>query len=130
PNPNVREIVERKLASVAGIHLVEPLAYMPFVELMRRAHILLTDSGGLQEEGPSLGKPVLVMRDKTERPEAVDAGTAVLVGTDPARIFHEASFLLNAPREYSRRSRIPNPYGDGRASARIRDAVAAYFATS
>ncbi len=130
PNPNVREVVERRLAGAAGIHLVEPLAYVPFVELMRRSYILLTDSGGIQEEGPSLGKPVLVMREKTERPEAVAAGTAVLVGTDPARIFQETSFLLNDASEYSRRSRIHNPYGDGRASARIRGAVASYFATS
>jgi len=130
PNPNVREVVECRLAGVAGIHLVEPLAYVPFVELMRRSHILLTDSGGIQEEGPSLGKPVLVMRDKTERPEAVAAGTAVLVGTDPARIVRETARLLDDAGEYSRRSRIHNPYGDGRASAGIRDAVACYFATS
>ncbi len=130
PNPNVREVVERKLAGVAGIHLVEPLSYVPFVELMRRAHILLTDSGGIQEEGPSLGKPVLVMRDKTERPEAVEAGTAVLVGTDATRIVAEAARLLDDSAEYARRSRMHNPYGDGRASARIRDAVVAYFTKS
>ena len=130
PNPNVRDVVERKLAGVAGIHLVEPLAYVPFVELMRRAHILLTDSGGIQEEGPSLGKPVLVMRDKTERPEAVEAGTAVLVGTDATRIVTEAARLLDDSAEYARRSRMHNPYGDGRASARIRDAVVAYFTKS
>jgi UDP-N-acetylglucosamine 2-epimerase (non-hydrolysing) len=130
PNPNVREVVERKLAGVAGIHLVEPLAYVPFVELMRRAHILLTDSGGIQEEGPSLGKPVLVMRDKTERPEAVEAGTAVLVGTDATRIVTESTRLLDDSAEYARRARRHNPYGDGRASARIRDAVVAYFTKS
>jgi UDP-N-acetylglucosamine 2-epimerase (non-hydrolysing) len=130
PNPNVREVVGRKLEGVAGIHLVEPLAYVPFVELMRRAYILVTDSGGIQEEGPSLGKPVLVMRDKTERPEAVEAGTAMLVGTDAARIVAEAARLLDDAAEYGRRSRIHNPYGDGHASARIRNAVAAYFTKS
>ena len=129
PNPQVRGVVERTLDGVRGIHLVEPLAYVPFVDLMSRAHILLTDSGGIQEEGPSLGKPVLVMREKTERPEAVEAGTAVLVGTDPDRIVSEVGRLLDDDAEYARRAHIHNPYGDGRASARIRDAVASYFAT-
>ena len=128
PNPHVRGVVEGKLCGVAGIRLVEPSPYVDFVDLMRRAHVLLTDSGGIQEEGPSLGKPVLVMREKTERPEAVEAGTAVLVGTDPNRIVAETARLLDDPAEYARRARIHNPYGDGRASARIRDAVAAYFA--
>jgi UDP-N-acetylglucosamine 2-epimerase (non-hydrolysing) len=130
PNPNVRAVVERRLQGVEGIHLIEPLAYVPFVAAMSRAHILLTDSGGIQEEGPSLGKPVLVMRDKTERPEAVHAGTAILVGTNPDVIVRETTRLLDDPAEYERRARIHNPYGDGRASARIHDAVAAYFATS
>ena len=93
---------------------------------MCQAHVLLTDSGGIQEEGPSLGKPVLVMRDKTERPEAVEAGTARLTGTDPDRIVAETERLLDDPVEYARRSRIHNPYGDGRASTRIRDAIRAY----
>jgi UDP-N-acetylglucosamine 2-epimerase (non-hydrolysing) len=130
PNPHVRGVVEGKLGPVEGIQLMDPLPYVDFVDLMRRAHVLLTDSGGIQEEGPSLGKPVLVMREKTERPEAVEAGTAVLVGTDPNRIVVETARLLDDGVEYARRARIHNPYGDGRASARIRAAVAAYFATS
>lgn len=128
PNPNVRGVVESKLQNARGISLIDPLPYVEFVDLMRRAHVLLTDSGGMQEEGPSLGKPVLVMRYKTERPEAVEAGTAVLVGTDPDRIVAETARLLEDAAEYARRARIHNPYGDGRASTRIRDAVAAYFA--
>jgi len=129
PNPNVREAVSRRLSGLDHITLVEPLAYVPFVNLMRRAHVLLTDSGGIQEEGPSLGKPVLVMRDKTERPEAVLAGTARLVGIDPDRIVTEVVALLEDEEEYARRSRIHNPYGDGRASGRIRQAIRSYFAT-
>src|SRR5207302_965505 len=95
---------------------------------MRKSYLLLTDSGGIQEEGPSLGKPVLVMREKTERPEAVEAGTARLTGTDSGCIVAETSRLLDDPAEYARRSRIHNPYGDGRASTRIRDVVRSYFA--
>ena len=129
PNPNVRAVVNAHLSGIGAIRLVEPLAYVPFVDLMRRAHVLLTDSGGIQEEGPSLGKPVLVMREKTERPEAVEAGTARLVGTDPRKIFAETSLLVDDAGEYARRSRLDNPYGDGRASTRIRDFVSAYFAT-
>jgi UDP-N-acetylglucosamine 2-epimerase (non-hydrolysing) len=121
PNPNVREPVERRLSGLPNIRLIDPVPYVPFVELMRRAHLLLTDSGGIQEEAPSLGKPVLVMREKTERPEAVAAGTARLVGADPDRILRECSLLLDDPAEYQRRSRIHNPYGDGRASIRIRE---------
>lgn len=124
PNPNVAEPVRRLLGARANVHLIEPLAYVPFVELMRRAHVLLTDSGGIQEEAPSLGKPVLVMRDKTERPEAVEAGTAVLVGTDVERIVRECTLLLEDEAEYARRARIHNPYGDGQASLRIRDVLA------
>ncbi len=130
PNPHVRGAVDAKLRDVARITLIEPLPYVDFVDLMRRSYVLLTDSGGVQEEGPSLGKPVLVMREKTERPEAVEAGTAVLVGTDPERMVAETARLLDDPAEYARRARIHNPYGDGRASARIRDAVAAYFAVA
>lgn len=129
PNPQVRGVVAGKLGAVEGIQLIDPLQYVDFVNLMCRAHILLTDSGGVQEEGPSLGKPVLVMREKTERREAVEAGTAVLVGTDSGRIVAETVRLLEDPAEYARRARIHNPYGDGRASARIQDAVASYFAT-
>jgi UDP-N-acetylglucosamine 2-epimerase (non-hydrolysing) len=127
PNPNVQTAVREQLGGVANITLIEPLDYVKFVDLMRRSYVLLTDSGGVQEEGPSLGKPVLVMREKTERPEAVDAGTAVLVGTDEDAIVAEVSKLLDDSVEYERRSRIHNPYGDGRASARIRDILAARF---
>lgn len=128
PNPNVREFVNRRLSNCPAIKLVEPLPYIPFVDLMRRAHVLLTDSGGIQEEGPSLGKPVLVMREKTERPEAVEAGTARLTGTDPDRIVAETARLLEDDAEYARRSRIHNPYGDGCAGARIRDIIRTHFA--
>ena len=123
PNPNVRGPVEKLLGSNARIHLVDPLDYVSFVDLMRRAHFILTDSGGVQEEAPSLGKPVLVMREKTERPEAVTAGTARLVGTEPDRIVAEANLLLNDHAEYDRRSRVHNPYGDGQASHRILHAL-------
>jgi UDP-N-acetylglucosamine 2-epimerase (non-hydrolysing) len=122
-NPNVREPVERLLAGNPNILLLDPLDYVPFVDLMRRAAILLTDSGGIQEEGPSLGKPVLVMREKTERPEAVEAGTVRLVGTDPDTIEREAVRLLDDPGERRRMSRIHNPYGDGTASQYIADAI-------
>lgn len=127
PNPNVQSVVNRELRGVPNITLIEPLDYVAFVDRMRRAHILLTDSGGVQEEGPSLGKPVLVMREKTERPEAIDAGTARLVGTDAGKIVAEVARLLDDPAEYAQRARIHNPYGDGNASARIRDVLAAKF---
>jgi UDP-N-acetylglucosamine 2-epimerase (non-hydrolysing) len=130
PNPNVQAVVREYLLGAANIRLIEPVDYVAFVDLMRRAHILLTDSGGVQEEGPSLGKPVLVMREKTERPEAVEAGTAVLVGTDEDAIVAEAARLLDDAAEYARRARIHNPYGDGRASARIRDVLATRFSHS
>ncbi len=130
PNPEVRAVVNEHLRGVPNIRLIEPLEYVAFVDLMRRAHILLTDSGGVQEEGPSLGKPVLVMREKTERPEAVEAGTARLTGTDEDAIVEEAARLLDDREEYSRRSRIHNPYGDGRASARIREALVTRFSKS
>jgi UDP-N-acetylglucosamine 2-epimerase (non-hydrolysing) len=106
-----------------NITLLEPQDYVSFVDLMRRAYIILTDSGGIQEEAPSLGKPVLVLREKTERPEAVEAGTVKLVGTDEDRIVAEAGVLLDQPDEYERRSRIHNPYGDGHASERIESAL-------
>ncbi|MGA2593526.1 MAG: UDP-N-acetylglucosamine 2-epimerase (non-hydrolyzing) [Bryobacteraceae bacterium] len=126
-NPNVMDPVYASLGGLANVLLLEPLDYVPFVDLMRRAHLLLTDSGGIQEEGPSLGKPILVMREKTERPEAVAAGTVKLVGTDASRIVREAERLLDDEGEYLRMSRIHNPYGDGRASDRIRQAMEAYF---
>jgi UDP-N-acetylglucosamine 2-epimerase (non-hydrolysing) len=125
-NPNVRAPVQKYLANHPNIVLLEPLDYLDFVDLMRHAYILLTDSGGVQEEAPSLGKPVLVMREKTERPEAVEAGTSTLVGTDIKRIVDAANELLDDEREYSRRARIHNPYGDGRASERIAAALQSY----
>ncbi len=123
PNPNVQNPVRRALEGRPNTILIEPLMYVPFVDLMCRAHVLLTDSGGVQEEGPSLGKPILVMRDKTERPEAVLAGTAKLVGTDEERIYNETSRLLDNPGDYQRMARTHNPYGDGRASQRISDRI-------
>lgn len=127
PNPNVREPVSRYLRRTPRIHLIEPLEYLPFVDLMRRAHILITDSGGVQEEGPSLGKPVLVMREKTERPEAVEAGTARLVGACKESILREASLLLDDPAGYEAMARRHSPYGDGHASERIAEAILAWF---
>jgi UDP-N-acetylglucosamine 2-epimerase (non-hydrolysing) len=128
PNPEVREVVEKRLGGISAISLIEPLSYVSFVDLMRRAHVLLTDSGGIQEEGPSLGKPVLVLREKTERPEAVAAGAARLTGTNAVRIAAEASLLLDDAAEYARRARVHHIYGDGCAATHIRDAVRAYFA--
>ncbi len=119
PNPNVQDPVNRLLAGHRNIRLIEPLSYVPFVDLMRRAYLLITDSGGIQEEGPSLGKPILVMREKTERPEAVMAGTVKLVGTDERRILEEATKLIENRALYESMARIHNPYGDGNASTRI-----------
>lgn len=127
PNPNVQDPVNRLLANRHNIHLIAPLDYIPFVDLMRRAYILITDSGGVQEEGPSLGKPILVLREKTERPEAVEAGTVKLVGTDENRIVEEAEILLNDPDLHARMGRIHNPYGDGHASARISAATLSFL---
>ena len=119
PNPNVTEPVRRNLQGHPHIRLIEPLDYISFVDLMRRAYLLLTDSGGIQEEAPSLGKPVLVLREKTERPEAVEAGTAILVGTDIRKIVGAVTALVQDASEYERMRRIHNPYGDGMASSRI-----------
>jgi len=127
PNPNVQAAFRERLASVPRVELLPPLEYVPFVDLLRRAYILITDSGGVQEEGPSLGKPILVLRDKTERPEAVEAGTVRLVGCDPDRIVAEANLLLDSPEEYAARARIHNPYGDGQASSRICIAIARFL---
>ena len=118
-NPNVQEPVRRLLSGLPNVHLIEPQDYLPFVYLMNRARLILTDSGGVQEEAPSLGKPVLVMRDTTERPEAVTAGTVELVGTDATRIQAVATHLLEDPRAYARMSEAHNPYGDGKSAARI-----------
>jgi UDP-N-acetylglucosamine 2-epimerase (non-hydrolysing) len=126
-NPRVMETVYHRLSGLANVFLIEPLDYVPFVDLMRRAYLLITDSGGVQEEGPSLGKPILVLREKTERPEAVAAGTVKLVGTDVDRIVSEARRLLSDSAAYQSMARVHNPYGDGRASGRIRKAMAAYF---
>ena len=122
-NPNVKGPVEEQLGTLGRVSLIPPQDYLPFVHLMRRADVILTDSGGVQEEAPSLGKPVLVMRDTTERPEAVDAGTVRLVGTDTDLIVREVSILLDDPKTYETMSRAHNPYGDGLASGRIRDAI-------
>lgn len=140
-NPNVREPVQRILGidsehqttnskpqtAQSNIHLIEPLQYLPFVAMMNRADIILTDSGGVQEEAPSLGKPVLVMRDTTERPEAVDAGTVKLVGTDRQAIVDEVSTLLEDATAYEGMSRAHNPYGDGKATERHIKALEEYF---
>jgi len=119
PNPNVLQTVGATLGGKSNVLLMGPLDYVPFVDLMRRAYLLLTDSGGIQEEGPSLGKPVLVLREKTERPEAVEAGTVKLVGTDAAKIIQATELLLDDSGEYERVAKLHNPYGDGKASARI-----------
>ncbi len=122
-NPNVREPVERLLNKRPNIHLIDPIDYLPFVYLMEKADIVITDSGGIQEEAPSLGKPVLVLRNVTERPEAVEAGTVKLVGTDVAVITEAAEQLLDNDKAYAAMSRAHNPYGDGKASSRICDAI-------
>ena len=122
-NPNVQEPVNRLLAGLSNVFLIEPQDYLPFVYLMMRSHIILTDSGGIQEEAPSLGKPVLVMRDTTERPEAVAAGTVKLVGTDIEKITTEVSALLSDATAYNIMSRAHNPYGDGKACQRILDTL-------
>ncbi|WP_412031042.1 non-hydrolyzing UDP-N-acetylglucosamine 2-epimerase [Halomonas sp. M4R1S46] len=123
-NPNVLGPVKRLLSDIDNVHLIEPLDYLPFVYLMNRAHLILTDSGGIQEEAPSLGKPVLVMRDTTERPEAVDAGTVKLVGTDVERIVGELHSLLTDSSAYEAMSYAHNPYGDGKACSRILETLA------
>jgi UDP-N-acetylglucosamine 2-epimerase (non-hydrolysing) len=120
-NPNVQEPVRRLLGDISNIHLIEPLDYLPFVYLMNRAYLIITDSGGIQEEAPSLGKPVLVIRDTTERPEAVEAGTVKLVGTDAEKICRETNELLDNEAAYQRMAFAHNPYGDGYAAKRIVD---------
>jgi len=118
-NPNVQKPVSEILGRQSNIHLIEPLDYLPFVYLMQRSHLILTDSGGVQEEAPSLGKPVLVMRNTTERPEALEAGTVTLVGADRHSIVASARNLLNDQNEYNKMARATNPYGDGKAATRI-----------
>ncbi|WP_350587253.1 UDP-N-acetylglucosamine 2-epimerase (non-hydrolyzing) [Pseudoalteromonas sp. 3-MNA-CIBAN-0064] len=126
-NPNVREPVNRILKDVKNVQLIEPQDYLPFVYLMSKAHIIVTDSGGVQEEAPSLGKPVLVMRDTTERPEAITAGTVKLVGTDKDRIVAEVNNLLSNQLDYETMSRAHNPYGDGKACERIISKIKQHF---
>lgn len=126
-NPNVQEPVNRILGGVPDVHLLPPLDYLPFVYLMSKADLILTDSGGVQEEAPSLGKPVLVLRDTTERPEAVLAGTVRLVGTDETAIVREATRLLDDPAAHAEMAQAMNPYGDGQAAPRIADAVARFL---
>jgi UDP-N-acetylglucosamine 2-epimerase (non-hydrolysing) len=123
PNPSVRFTLDEHLPASPAISVIEPLGYRAMVELLNRATLVLTDSGGLQEEAPSLGKPVLVLRDITERAEGIEAGACRLVGTDEDRIVAEAGELLSSPLEYALASRAVNPYGDGRAAARIVDAL-------
>jgi UDP-N-acetylglucosamine 2-epimerase (non-hydrolysing) len=120
-NPNVQESVNRLLSNVENVHLIEPQEYLPFVKLMEASFLILTDSGGVQEEAPSLGKPVLVMRDTTERPEGVDAGTVKLVGASREKIVESVNQLLMHEKSYKEMSIAHNPYGDGRASIRIKE---------
>jgi len=122
-NPNVRRTVYGQLDGAANITLLPPLDYLSFVHLMKRSHLVLTDSGGIQEEAPSLGKPVLVLREVTERPEAVEAGAARVIGTNQQNIVHWTERLLQDPVEYSRMARAVNPYGDGHAAERIVEAL-------
>jgi UDP-N-acetylglucosamine 2-epimerase (non-hydrolysing) len=126
-NPNVREPVNRILGECSNIHLIEPQEYLPFVYLMNRSYFVITDSGGIQEEAPSIGKPVLVMRDVTERPEAVEAGTVRLVGTDFNTIVSESNRLLDDPDHYETMRSAHNPFGDGKASERIVKEIAKKF---
>ena len=126
-NPLVRELSSEILGGVQGVHLIEPLDYQPFVKLMEKCYFLLTDSGGMQEEAPSLGKPVLVLRETTERPEALDAGTVKLVGTNEEAIFSLSEELITNIDSYKKMANAVNPYGDGKACARIADALAFYF---
>ena len=118
-NPNVQESVRRHLSGLDNVILIDPLSYPDFIWLMNRSKIIITDSGGIQEEAPSLGKPVLVMRDTTERPEAVEAGTVILVGTDKNKIFSETINLLDNQKHFDNMSKLHNPYGDGLACSRI-----------
>jgi UDP-N-acetylglucosamine 2-epimerase (non-hydrolysing) len=130
PNPNVLGPVREALGNRDNVHLIEPLDYLPFVALMDHAYFIITDSGGVQEEAPSLGKPVLVMRETTERPEALEAGTVRLVGTEEKRIVREAMRLLDDPKAYAAMSRAQNPYGDGRAAGRIVEVIQQRFESS
>lgn len=123
PNPNVRGIVERELQGISRIHLIPAPEYASFVRMMKESFLILTDSGGIQEEAPSLGKPVLVLRSRTERVEAIAVGTAKLVGTDTEKIVDETELLLSNPSLYAQMAQAMNPYGDGLASERIVEAL-------
>ena len=122
-NPNVQKPVQEILGAVDNIYLIQPLEYLPFIYLMEKSFLILTDSGGIQEEAPSLGKPVLVMRNTTERPEAIDAGTVELVGTNKDKIIEKVNELINNHKFYEKMSKAHNPYGDGKASKRITEAL-------
>ena len=122
-NPKVRSVVDSELGNLSQVHLIDPLDYEPFANLLARSYLILTDSGGIQEEAPALGKPVLVLRDNTERPEAVEAGTVKLIGTDKERVYQEAKLLLTDINEYQQMANACNPYGDGKASERIVKAI-------
>lgn len=129
-NPKVREVVQEELGGLEKVYLIDPLDYEPFANLMHKAHLILTDSGGVQEEAPALGKPVLVLRDTTERPEAVSAGTVKLIGTDKNRVYEETKLLLSDEKEYNRMAESCNPYGDGKASERILQAILYHYGLS
>ena len=126
-NPNVKEPVTERLSNISNLHLIDPTDYLDFIYLMERSHIILTDSGGVQEEAPAFGTPVLVMRNKTERTEAIDAGSALLVGTDRDNIVTAVSDLLTRPEIYQAMSRVSNPFGDGEAAGRIAKAMVSYL---
>jgi UDP-N-acetylglucosamine 2-epimerase (non-hydrolysing) len=123
PNPNVRSVMVVALADVDNVAMIDPQDYPQFVRLLRMCHLVLTDSGGVQEEAPGLGKPVLVMRETTERPEGVEAGTARLIGTDEDRIVAEVMALLDDPAAYDAMARAHNPFGDGHSSRRIVEVI-------
>lgn len=122
-NPKVREIAHRILDGLDRVHIIEPLEYLPFANLIARSYLVVTDSGGIQEEAPSLGKPVLVVRKETERPEGIEAGTAKLAGIDRENIFREIDILVNDEQEYKKMANAVNPYGDGKSSERIVDII-------
>ena len=122
-NPRVREVVNEELGNIKRVHLIDPLDYEPFANLLARSYLVLTDSGGIQEEAPALGKPVLVLRDTTERPEAIDAGTVKLIGTEKAAVYRETNLLLSDQLEYNKLANACNPYGDGKASQRIVEGI-------
>lgn len=128
PNPKVRKLAEEILGDSERVHLIGPLDYEPFVNLMNRCYLILTDSGGIQEEAPALGKPVLVLRETTERPEAVEAGTVKLIGTNKDHIIRETELLLDDHQEYEKMAKAVNPYGDGKAAERIMQRVLSFLA--